>query len=330
RQCLSPTHPHTTLLSSLTFPPHFPAKMTRSHLCLLCLLLSLVNLAASQDDATIMQSLKSTLHLTPDVDWSNPDPCKWVAVQCDGSNRVTRIQLKQKGISGTLPLDLQKLSELIVLEFFSNKISGPVPDLSGLTHLQRLNLHDNLFDSTPKNLFSGMNSLQEAYLDNNPFASWEIPETVKEATSLKNLSLVNCNLTANAFSGPIPDLSGLQSLRLFNLRENQLTGLVPPSFTGLKSLTVVNLTNNCFQGPTPLFKNSLTSLETINLSNNQLTGSIPTELTSLPRLRTLDVSNNDIHGDVPKFRASVSVVTTGNVNIGRVSPTSWKSFRNRI
>nr|VDD35060.1 unnamed protein product [Brassica oleracea] len=457
--------------------------MTRSHLCLLCLLLSLVNFAASQDDATIMQSLKSTLHLTPGVDWSNPDPCKWPSVQCDGSNRVTRIQLKQKGISGTLPPDLQKLSELIVLELFSNKISGPVPDLSGLTHLQRLNLHDNLFDSTPANLFSGMNSLQEVYLDNNPFASWEIPETIKEATSLKNLSLVNCNLAgsipdffssqtlpslvslklsrnnlqgglpssfgasslqqlylngqklfgsisvlqkmtslvevdlqANTFWGPIPDLSGLQSLRLFNVRENQLTGLVPPSFTGLKSLTVVNLTNNCFQGPTPLFDNSvavdviantnsfcldtagapcdprveallsvaesfgyrvklakswkgndpcgrswlgitcsgsndvtvvdlgrqeltgtispsfakLTSLETINLSNNQLSGSIPTELTTLPRLRTLDVSNNDIHGDVPKFSASVTVLTTGNVNIGPVSPTGWKSFRNRI
>uniref|UniRef100_A0A0D3DA69 Leucine-rich repeat-containing N-terminal plant-type domain-containing protein n=1 Tax=Brassica oleracea var. oleracea TaxID=109376 RepID=A0A0D3DA69_BRAOL len=158
-----------------------------------------------------------------------------------------------------------------------------------------------------------MNSLQEVYLDKNPFPSWE---SVKEAKSLKNLSLINCN----AFSNPIPDLSRLQSLRLFNVIENQLTGVVPPSFTGLTSLAVVNLTNNCFQGPTPLFENSLawdtcsgsnvtlinlgreeltgtispslaklTSLETIFLSNNQLTGSIPTELTTLPRLRTLEV-----------------------------------------
>ncbi|KAF8117492.1 hypothetical protein N665_0009s0019 [Sinapis alba] len=448
--------------------------MSRSHLCrLLYLLLSLLNFAASQDDATIMQSLKSTLNLTSDVDWSNPNPCKWETVQCDGSSRVTRIQLKQKGIGGTLPSNLGKLSELIVLEFFSNKISGSIPDLSGLTHLQTLNLHDNLFDSTPKNLFSGMNSLQEVYLDNNPFPSWEIPETVKEATSLKNLSLINCNVTGsipdffssetlpslaslklsrnqlhgglpesfagsslqqlylngqklngsisvlqnmtslveidlqgNAFSGPIPDLSGLQSLRLFNVRENQLTGVVSPSFTGLKSLTVVNLTNNYFQGPTPLFDKSvgvdviantnsfcldtagtpcdprveillsvaesfgypvklamswkgndpcdswlgitcsgsnitvvnlgrqeltgtispslakLTSLETINLSNNKLTGSIPNELTTLPKLRTLDVSNNNIYGDVPKFRGSVNVVTTGNVNLGKDGPVS--------
>ncbi|KAF2532941.1 hypothetical protein F2Q70_00031672 [Brassica cretica] len=447
--------------------------MTRSHLSLCLLLLSFLNFAAPQDDATIMQSLKSSLNLTSDVDWSNPNPCEWDTVQCDGSSRVTRIQLKQKGVRGTLPPDLQKLSELVVLEFFSNKISGPIPDLSGLTHLQTLNLHDNLFDSTPKNLFSGMNSLQEVYLDNNPFPSWEIPETVKEATSLKNLSLINCNVTGsipdffgsetlpslaslklsrnnlhgglpsslsgsslqqlylngqklngsisvlqnmtslvevdlqgNAFSGPIPDLSGLQSLRLFNVRENQLTGVVPPSFTGLKSLTVVNLTNNLFQGPTPLFQKSvsvdavaktnsfcldtagaacdprvetllsiaesfgypeklamswkgndpcgswlgitcsgsnvtvvnlgrqeltgsispsfakLDSLETINLSNNKLSGSIPEELTTLPKLRTLDVSNNDFYGGVPKFRQSVNVVTTGNLNIDKDGPVS--------
>ncbi|CAN6875779.1 unnamed protein product [Brassica oleracea var. botrytis] len=447
--------------------------MTRSHLFLCLLLLSFLNFAAPQDDATIMQSLKSSLNLTSDVDWSNPNPCEWDTVQCDGSSRVTRIQLKQKGVRGTLPPDLQKLSELVVVEFFSNKISGPIPDLSGLTHLQTLNLHDNLFDSTPKNLFSGMNSLQEVYLDNNPFPSWEIPETVKEATSLKNLSLINCNVTGsipdffgsetlpslaslklsrnnlhgglpsslsgsslqqlylngqklngsisvlqnmtslvevdlqgNAFSGPIPDLSGLQSLRLFNVRENQLTGVVPPSFTGLKSLTVVNLTNNLFQGPTPLFQKSvsvdavaktnsfcldtagapcdprvetllsiaesfgypvklamswkgndpcgswlgitcsgsnvtvvnlgrqeltgsispsfakLDSLETINLSNNKLSGSIPEELTTLPKLRTLDVSNNDFYGGVPKFRESVNVLTTGNLNIDKDGPVS--------
>ncbi|KFK45034.1 hypothetical protein AALP_AA1G335600 [Arabis alpina] len=275
-----------------------------------------------------MQSLKSSLNLTKDIDWSNPNPCKWESVQCDGSNRVTRIQLKQKGIHGTLPSNLQTLTELTVLELFLNQISGPIPDLSGLTRLQKLNLHDNLFTSVPKNLFFGMSSLQEVFLENNPFTSWEIPDTIKEATSLQNLTLSNCSITGkipdffgsqtlpsltnlklsqnylygelplsfdgsslqslylngqlgdkklngsvailrnmsslvevdlqgNGFSGPIPDLSGLESLRVFNVRENQLTGVVPQSLIGLKSLTTVNLTNNLLQGPTPLFGKSV-------------------------------------------------------------------------
>ncbi|KAG2264519.1 hypothetical protein Bca52824_071598 [Brassica carinata] len=68
--------------------------------------------------------------------------------------------------------------------------------------------------------------------------------------------LVEVDLQVNGFFGPIPDLSGLQYLRLFNVQYNQLTGVVPRSLTGLKTLIVANLNNNFFQGPTPLFENS--------------------------------------------------------------------------
>ncbi|CAN6896642.1 hypothetical protein Bca4012_094569 [Brassica carinata] len=80
--------------------------MTKSHLCFL---FSSLNFTASQTsvDAPTMQALKSSLNLTKDVDWSNPNPCKWPTVQCDASNKVTRIQLKTKGIRGTLPQKLQ-------------------------------------------------------------------------------------------------------------------------------------------------------------------------------------------------------------------------------
>ncbi|KAJ4901287.1 Leucine-rich repeat protein kinase family protein [Raphanus sativus] len=297
--------------------------MTKCFLCFLCLLLSLLNFSSSQDDTTIMNSLKTSFNLTMYLEWSDPNPCKWIAVICDERNRVTKILLKEAIVRGKLPPELGKLSELIELDLSSNEISGSVPDLSGLTHLEILKLGDNLFVSTPENLFSGMKSLQEVYLDDNPFASWEIPETVKEATSLMVLSLSNCNLKGsipdifsfqtlptltsinlswnhfsgglpqslsgsslqklyldgqnlngsisvlqnmtflievnlqdNAFSGQIPDLSGLRSLRVFNVAKNQLTGLVPPSFIGLKSLSVVNLTFNYFQGPSPFFNKS--------------------------------------------------------------------------
>ncbi|CAF2090781.1 unnamed protein product [Brassica napus] len=308
--------------------------MTRSHL-FLChlLLLSFLNFAASQDDATIMQSLKSSLNLTSDVDWSNPNPCKWDTVQCDGSSRVTRIQLKQKGIRGTLPPDLQNLSELVVLEFFSNKISGPIPDLSGLTHLQTLNLHDNLFDSTPKNLFSGMNSLQEVYLDNNPFPSWEIPETVKEATSLKNLSLINCNVT-----GSIPDFFGsetLPSLASLKLSRNNLYGGLPVSLAGsslqqlylngqklngsisvlqnMTSLVEIDLQGNAFSGPIPDLS-GLQSLRLFNVRENQLTGVVPPSFTGLKSLTVVNLTNNYFQGASPLFDKSVSVDVVAKTN----------------
>ncbi|KAF3595709.1 hypothetical protein DY000_02024976 [Brassica cretica] len=309
-------------------PPPRSRKM--SHLFLLCLLLSFLNFAASQDDV-VMQALKSSLNLTSDVDWSNPNPCKWVTVQCDGSSRVTGIQLKQKGIRGTLPPNLQNLSELVILELFSNKISGPIPDLSGLTNLQTLNLHDNLFISTPENLFFGMNSLEEVYLDDNPFPSWEIPETVKEATSLKNLSLVNWNLT-----GSIPEFFSsetLPSLASLNLSRNNLHGGLPSSFAAsslqqlylngqqlngsisvlqnMTSLVEVDLQGNAFSGPIPDLS-GLQSLRLFNVRENQLTGVVPPSFTGLKSLTVVNLTNNLFQGPTPLFQKSVSVDAVTN------------------
>ncbi|XP_020215364.1 receptor protein kinase TMK1 [Cajanus cajan] len=71
---------------------------------------------------------------------------------------------------------------------------------------------------------------------------------------LQNMtSLTQVWLHSNAFTGPLPDFSGLQSLQDLNLRDNSFTGPVPGSLLGLKSLKVVNLTNNLFQGAVPEF-----------------------------------------------------------------------------
>ncbi|CAN8266853.1 unnamed protein product [Cochlearia groenlandica] len=307
--------------------------MAKSHLGMLCFLFSLLGLsdiAVSQsgvDDPT-MQALKSSLNLTSDVDWSNPNPCKWDSVQCDGSNRVTRIQLKQKSIRGTLPSDLQKLTELTVLELFLNQISGPIPDLSGLTRLQKLNLHDNLFDSVPKNLFSGMSSLQEAFLENNPFSPWQVPETIKDASSLQNLSLSNCSVTGkisdffgsqslpsltnlhlsqNFLHGELPSslaASSLQSLHLNGqLGETKLNGSIS-ILSNMTSLVEVSLQGNSFTGPIPDLS-GLQSLRVFNVRENQLTGVVPLSLTRLSSLTIVNLTNNVLQGPTPLFGKSV-------------------------
>ncbi|KAG5411546.1 hypothetical protein IGI04_007865 [Brassica rapa subsp. trilocularis] len=310
--------------------------MTKSHMgIILCILLSSLNFSASQTsvDGPTMQALKSSLNLTKGVDWSNPNPCKWPAVQCDASNRVTRIQLNNKGIQGTLPPNLQTLTELTVLELFKNQISGPIPDLSGLTRLQTLNLHDNLFDSVPKNLFSGLTSLQAAYLEYNPLSPWEIPETLKEATSLQNLSLASCNVT-----GKIPDFFSSQtlpSLTRLQLSQNLLQGELPPSFgasslqslylngqklngsvsllQNMTSLVEVDLQGNAFSGPIPDLS-GLQSLRVFNVRENQLTGVVPPSLTGSKSLTTVNLTNNYFQGPTPQFGKSVGVDVITNTN----------------
>ncbi|KAJ4888465.1 Leucine-rich repeat protein kinase family protein [Raphanus sativus] len=306
--------------------------MAKSHLfILLCFLLNSVSSQTTVDEPT-MQALKSHLNLTKDVDWSNPNPCKWPTVECS-NNRVTRIQLNNKAIRGTLPSNLQTLTELTVLEFFMNQISGPIPDLSGLTRLQTLNLHDNLFDSVPKNLFSGMVSLQEAYLEYNPFSPWEIPESLKEATSLQKLSLTGCNLT-----GKIPDFFSSQtlpSLTSLQLSQNLLQGELPPSFgasslqklylngqklngsvsllQNMTSLIELDLQGNAFSGPIPDLS-GLEALSLFNVRENQLTGLVPPSLTGLKSLKTVNLTNNCFQGPTPEFGKSVAVDVIAKTN----------------
>ncbi|KAJ4894661.1 Leucine-rich repeat protein kinase family protein [Raphanus sativus] len=290
-------------------------------ICLLCFI-ALVYAQPSPDLAT-MNALRDSLKFGKDFSWTGPDPCKWSGVQCDTSNRITRIQIGNKGISGTLTSDLNTLSSLTVFEVMGNMLTGALPSLAGLTALETIYAHDNSFTSISVDIFTGLTSLQHVFLDDNPFSPWEIPMSLKSATSLVDFSAANCSLSgkipeflggqtfpslqklrlssnslsgelplsfadspvqtlllngqkqklngsisvlqnmtsltevslqANAFSGPLPDMSRLVSLTKFNVRENQLTGLVPSSFTELQSLAVVNLTNNLLQGSTPTFK----------------------------------------------------------------------------
>ncbi|KAI7752165.1 hypothetical protein M8C21_022757 [Ambrosia artemisiifolia] len=61
-------------------------------------------------------------------------------------------------------------------------------------------------------------------------------------------------LQANKFTGTIPDLSNCTILFDLQVRDNQLTGLVPDSLMGLPKLGNVSLQNNELQGPLPVFK----------------------------------------------------------------------------
>ncbi|VVA92447.1 unnamed protein product [Arabis nemorensis] len=312
--------------------------MARGLVSMLCFM-SLVY-GQSTPDLASMNALRKSLTLPTGFGWTETDPCLWKGCQCDTSKRITRIQLGDTSISGTLPSEIGKLSSLTVFEVMNNQLTGKIPSLSGLSSLQRVNLHDNRFTSIDADFFTGLSSLQSLDLDNNPFGPWEIPLSLKNATSLVEFSANNCTLSGkvppdflggltfpslttlklsanflvgelpmslsespvqvlllngqkgveklngsisvvqkmtaltevslqgNGFSGPIPDFSGLVSLKSFNVRENQLTGIVPSSLTELESLSDVALGNNLLQGPTPIFKADMTGLNSFCLNTS--------------------------------------------------------------
>ncbi|KAI3503758.1 hypothetical protein L1887_32207 [Cichorium endivia] len=293
-----------------------------------------VHSQSSSNDAAVMHVLKSNLSPPKSLDWSDPNPCNWQQIQCSRDNRVTRIQAGNQNLEGSLPQTLNNLTELQVLEFQNNQLTGPLPSLSGLTQLQNLLLNYNNLSSIPSDFFDGMSSLQHVYLDYNGFSSWSIPDSLKSASTMQVFSATSANIT-----GKIPDFFGgdaFAGLTTLHLSYNYLEGGLPSSFSGssiqslwlngqksrsrlngtldvlqnMTQLTEAWLHGNSFSGPLPDFS-GLNELQNLSLRDNSLTGPVPQSLLGLQSLKVVNLTNNLLQGPTPSFDKSVAVDLSG-------------------
>ncbi|KAJ6431635.1 hypothetical protein OIU84_019007 [Salix udensis] len=175
------------------------------------------------------------------------------------------------------------------------------------------------------------------YLDYNPFESWEIPESLKDASALREFSANGANVI-----GKIPEFfnssvfPGMESL---HLAFNYLEGGLPLSFSGstiqslwlngqksnsrlngtisiLQNMTSLNeiwLQGNHFTGPLPDFS-GMVSLKVLNLRDNSLTGVVPPSLLSVSTLSVVNFTNNKLQGPMPSFAKTVSVDMISGTN----------------
>lgn len=282
------------------------------------------------NDFAVLDEFRKGLNNPELLKWpaSGDDPCGpplWPHVVCSGS-RVTQIQVQNLGLSGQLPKNFNQLSNLLNLGFQRNNFSGPLPTFSGLSNLQYAYLVSNQFDTIPSDFFSGLTSLLEIALDQNPLnktSGWTIPQDLQSSTQLRNLSLIQCNV-----AGKLPDFLGtMPMLSTLKLSYNSLSNEIPESFAGsslqtiwlnnqdgtgltgqldliasMASLTDAWLHGNSFNGPIPSGIGACTSLTRIWLNNNNLVGLIPENLTTLPRLQSLKLDNNNLMGPIPKVK----------------------------
>ena len=246
------------------------------------------------------------------------DITSWIGIKVE-DQRVAAILLPRKGISGTIPPELSRLTHLTqlnlagnglrgqipsqlslltkleVLYLYSNELSGPIPvEFSRLTNLKRLKLGINrLTGQIPSQIFRLTNLETFDIIDNE--ITGQIPI---EFTRLTNLTWLN--LANNSFTGSIPtQLSRLTKLELLNLYGNELSGPIPVELINLPNLKGLHLGGNDLTGQIPAELSQLTKLEALSLSRNSLTGSIPTELSQLTNLKELDLEENELTGSIP-------------------------------
>lgn len=154
----------------------------------------------------------------------------------------------------SLPLDLSQCSNLGYFSAMNASIVGGIPDIfDGLTSFEVLRLSYNYLSGVlPPSLRSP--SISELYINNqltnsSSSTAGKLWGTLDVLGSMVQLTVAWVH--GNSFTGTIPDLSKCTSLVDLQLRENQLTGVLPSSLASLPSLRNLTLSNNLLQGPFP-------------------------------------------------------------------------------
>ncbi|KAI3470046.1 hypothetical protein Pfo_026709 [Paulownia fortunei] len=291
-------------------------------------------LLSAADDSAVMSRLLSSLSPAPSG-WSSSTPfCNWTNVKCDStSSFVTGIDLNSAAVSGSLPPELNQLSQLKSLAVQKNSLSGTLPSFENMTSLEQIYLDSNGFTSVPNNFLLGLTNLQTFSISENiNLGPWQIPSYLTESTTLVTFYASNASIT-----GIIPDIFGsfanLQNLRL---SYNNLTGSLPGSFSGseiqnlwlnnqkqglsggidvlanMTQLYQVWLHANAFSGGIPDLS-KCTNLFDLQLRDNRFTGVIPPSLMNLPNLVNITLQNNKLQGPFPRFPSKVQA-TIGTTN----------------
>ncbi|MCO5561220.1 hypothetical protein L7F22_014841 [Adiantum nelumboides] len=114
-------------------------------------------------------------------------------------------------------------------------------------------------------------------------------------------SLQVLHLDNNDFFGSIPSSFGnFGKLQRLCLSVNpSLSGPIPESFDQLRSLQLMDLRSNSLSGPLPASFGKMSNLMNIHLYGNKITGPIPPSFGLLSKLYNADLGSNQISGRIP-------------------------------
>lgn len=277
----------------------------------------------NQTDRLALLAIKSQLQdpLGVTSSWNNSmNWCQWTGVTCgQRQQRVTRLDLGNRIIGGTLSPYVGNLSFLRYINLANNSFHGEIPHQIGrLIGLERLILSNNSFSGAiPANL-SRCSNLIELFADTNNLVG-EIPAEIGSVFKLERLSIFDNHLT-----GQLPaSIGNLSSLLVIDVRENGLWGRID-SLGQLKNLLLLSVAFNQFSGTIPPSIFNISSLEVISLSENRFTGSLPVDTgVNLPKLRRLSPNGNNFTGFLPVSLSNASnlemIEFSRNQFSGRVS-----------
>jgi hypothetical protein len=195
---------------------------------------------------------------------TNASICSWHGVTCDGSGSVTKLDLHDNNLTGTIPITFASLlANITDLDLSTNYLRGSIPSNFGtLQKLSRLVLkRNNLQGQVP--LFAG------------------------ETAGV--IALQYIDLSSNQLSGTIPHFDKMY-IDVLDLSSNLLEGTIPKISTTLVS--TINLSHNKLSGEGHLYY--MLSPQQFNISHNEFTGEFWVPFVN--SIQAFDISHNKFTG----------------------------------
>ncbi|GKZ00281.1 hypothetical protein MPSEU_000981000 [Mayamaea pseudoterrestris] len=305
----------------------------------------------SLNDLAIRFALATFYFATNGPNWK--DNAKWLSTDhfcdwysSDNDNVLTRdryvkkcqeagfsyLILADNGLKGSLPPELELLTDIYVLRLQSNLLQGSIPDVvwRSWRGLYKLELEDNQLRGSLPSSIGSLTALTQLYLQSN-LLSGTIPSEISKLTALLYFSVSNNLLTGriptgtermrklgsfeaanNKLVGPIPsELFQLQNMQVLDISMNQISGSIPTEI-GSSRLVAFNVSYNyqlTKDIPTEIGEMSPVQAKALHINNCSFTGSLPSELGNLVGLLELDVSGNHISGALPSEIFQLSQLT---------------------
>ena len=157
----------------------------------------------------------------------------WNGVETDAQGKVTHLDLRFNNLTGKIPIEVAKLTELRVLDLSINNISGPIPQGIGhLTNLEKLDLAGNkILGAIPAEL-ADLANLVDLSLTSNELTG-EFPTWTEGLHRLENLSLGDNRLTGD-FTTYAEDLELLKGLKALSIAGNSFSGCLPATLRDIE------------------------------------------------------------------------------------------------
>ncbi|KAH9717540.1 putative receptor-like protein kinase [Citrus sinensis] len=214
-------------------------------------------------------------------------------------------------ISGTIPLGIRNLVNLIALAVEVNQLHGTIPDVIGeLKNLQLLGLYKNFLQGSIPSGLGNLTKLAKLDLGSNSLQG-NVPSSLGNCQNLMQFIA-----SQNKLIGALPQqLLSITTLSLYlDLSNNLLNGSLPQQVGNLKNLIILDISSNQFSGMIPVTLSTCVSLEYVDISSNCFHGIIPPSLGFLKSIKFLDVSCNNFSGQFPKFLENLSFLEFLNLS----------------